>query len=604
MKKNIILIILLISGISLFAQEEKADAVYRKLVKEYRLNPDGSWDYKVEKELELLTHFAFHSLYGETFIVYNPDYQDLLFDYAYTIMRDGRKVITPENAFNKVLPRGAADAAAYNHLREMVVTHTGLEVGAVIHLGYSLKNKADFYPEFMGEEMIGESEPVNEMLIRVVMPAGKELYHQIYNIRTAPEITSEGKNTVYTWKFVNLKANSHDSYKVSELMPRILFSASGNLHKTYDRFVMQEAFYFKANRKMKEKAQDIWDENRDELKTMMQLQEMVIKEVREYHVELAESGFRVRPAIETWESIGGTKLEKSCLLVSLLREANISARLVAVIPERFYSREMGNLFVMNDYLVQVNPKEHGQFYLSATGHAGENLIYNYSGDKFLLLEAAVESLRVFDPEEGNAGIQFGSGLVIQGDQKIVGTYETEVKEAANPYLKMVKDTATAYHLVSGFGKADIKSIDIKRLSEDKSFIQFEVEKEKALKQEGSYFFYSLPEPRTELNETYFSSLPFERTDALELQNPLSLEYSYVISYPDDMEWIEGMKNLELENEAGKLVVSVKVKGQSILIEKSLEIPQKIIKVNVYNNFRELMINWYDKHSRQIVLKKK
>ncbi len=604
MKRNIILILFLISGISLFAQEEKADAVYHKLIKEYQLNPDGSWDYKVEKELELLSHFAFHSLYGETFIVYNPHYQDLLIDYAYTIMRDGKKVITPENAFNKVLPRGASDAAEYNHLREMVVTHTGLEVGAVIHLGYTLKNKADYFPEFMGEEMIGENEPVREMLIRVVMPADNELIHQTYNIRTAPEITTEGKNKVYTWKFVNLKANSHDAYKANELMPRILFSASDNLHKTYDRFVMQEAFYFKANRSMKEMAQSTWNESRDELKTMMQLQEMVIKNIREYHVGLADAGFRVRPAIETWESIGGTKMEKSCLLVSLLREANISARMVAVIPERFYSREMGNLFVMKDYLVQVNPKEHGQFYISASDHAGENLVYNYSGNKFLLLEAAVESLRVFDPVEGIAGIQFGSGLVIQEDHKIVGTYETELKEAANPYLKLVKDTAAAYRLVSGFGKADIKSIDIKRLSADKSFIHFEVEKEKAIKQEGNYFFYSLPEPRTDLNEAYFSTLPFEREDALELENPISFEYSYAISFPDDMEWVKAIKDVELENATGKLRISFKEKGQSILVEKNLEIPHKIIKPNVYDDFRELMINWYDKHALQIVLKKK
>ena len=75
---------------------------------------------------------SMNSTYGESFIVYNPDFQTLKIHSSYTRQKDGTIVKTPDNAFVEVLPRFAADAPAYNQLKEMVVVHTGLELGATI----------------------------------------------------------------------------------------------------------------------------------------------------------------------------------------------------------------------------------------------------------------------------------------------------------------------------------------------------------------------------------------------------------------------------------------------------------------------------------------
>ena len=128
----------------LFSQTPGYDAEYQKLVKEYILQKDGSWDFHYRKEIKLLTHYSFHRLFGETFIVYNPLYQQLKINEAFTVMADGKKVIVPQNAFNGVLPGFAANIPAYNHLREMVVTHTGTEVGSVITLDYTIHSAGNF----------------------------------------------------------------------------------------------------------------------------------------------------------------------------------------------------------------------------------------------------------------------------------------------------------------------------------------------------------------------------------------------------------------------------------------------------------------------------
>ena len=115
-----------------------SEAEYKKLAKTWTLNADGSQEFRYDMELTLFTHTAMNGTYGESFIVYNPQYQELKINSSYTKQKDGTIIKTPDNAFVEVLPRNAADAPAYNHLKEMVVVHTGLELGATIYLDYTV----------------------------------------------------------------------------------------------------------------------------------------------------------------------------------------------------------------------------------------------------------------------------------------------------------------------------------------------------------------------------------------------------------------------------------------------------------------------------------
>ena len=90
-----------------------SEAEFGKLAKTYTLHKDGSQEMRVYKELTLFTHAAMNGLYGESFIVYNPAYQELKIHESYTRQKDGKIVKTPENAFVEVLPAAAADLGTY-----------------------------------------------------------------------------------------------------------------------------------------------------------------------------------------------------------------------------------------------------------------------------------------------------------------------------------------------------------------------------------------------------------------------------------------------------------------------------------------------------------
>ena len=99
------------------AQEAKSDAVYKEQTKEFTLNGDGSISYHYSHKLLINTYFAFHNLYGEDFIVYDPAFQKLKINRSVTTMADGKQVPSPENAYNELLPGFATNVPAWNRLR-------------------------------------------------------------------------------------------------------------------------------------------------------------------------------------------------------------------------------------------------------------------------------------------------------------------------------------------------------------------------------------------------------------------------------------------------------------------------------------------------------
>lgn len=132
MKNTYYYIVTLAMLILAFPVKAASEAEFGKLSKAYTLHADGSQEMRVQKELTLFTHAAMNRVYGESFIIYNPEFQTLKIHDSYTRQKDGTIVKTPENALLEVLPSVAADAPAYNGLKEMVVVHTGLELGATI----------------------------------------------------------------------------------------------------------------------------------------------------------------------------------------------------------------------------------------------------------------------------------------------------------------------------------------------------------------------------------------------------------------------------------------------------------------------------------------
>lgn len=600
-----ILVILLISGF-LNAQQEEDNAVFLSLTKEFQLNEDGSTDFHYIQELKLLTHNAFHRQYGETFILLNPEYQHLQINDAFTVMADGKVVKSPPNAFNEVLPRFATDAPAYNHLREMVVTHTALEVNAVIHLDYTIHTSENYYPALMGNEILTEDSPVREMFFIIRVPLSIDLYYKALQIRTAPEITEEGGFRIYKWTFHNLHANSHDPFQQADRghLPRILFSTARDLYQALSFVTNQDAFQYRINMQMDNQVKEISAKYDNETEKILALQDMVVNGLNLYPVPVEQCGFRVRKATDTWQSNGGTELEKCILLTALLMKADIDATPVAVVPAAFYDKGLGSLFVIKNFLVAAKTKEGVMYYLSASRTHPQNLLYDLQGDVAMIMDPNIESIYAYTPEPAITGIKI-KGTFKAEDDDMKGDITLELEGKANPYFElMVDDGKTKELLQPSISSGEIDAQELILLNETSSVIRYQVNMDNRLTEHEGYFFLSIPFINAGISGWNMNYLLEKRETPLELPFPVDEEYRYTFTLPAGLIPVSELKDLHLSNSAGEITIGFRHSGDKIEVHRTIRLPEKKISLSQYKEMRMLINVWNDVWENTMVFKKK
>lgn len=313
------------------------EARFGKLSKTYTLHADGSQELRVQKELTLYTHAAMNSLYGETFIVYNPQYQQLEIHDSYTRQKDGTIIRTPDNAFVEVLPSAAANAPAYNGLKEMVVVHTGLELGATIYLDYSIKSQADYLPELDICCPIKELSPIDEFTFRIEVPEGKTLHYELLNASARPaEANKDGMKSI-TWKLKNVEPRpySYPSLRsslglvqqaASGMMPVLVASTWTNYADALKALTRQFAAGDRTvvENKLTELKQAAQKDSTD-LRTAIAAYMNGLYRSNQCKVSLGEAGYRLRPASEVIRSAYGTQAELVNLDVTLQKAAGLKA---------------------------------------------------------------------------------------------------------------------------------------------------------------------------------------------------------------------------------------------------------------------------------------
>lgn len=313
------------------------EARFGKLSKTYTLHADGSQELRVQKELTLYTHAAMNSLYGETFIVYNPQYQQLEIHDSYTRQKDGTIIRTPDNAFVEVLPSAAANAPAYNGLKEMVVVHTGLELGATICLDYSIKSQAGYLPELDICCPIKELSPIDEFTFRIEVPEGKTLHYELLNASARPaEANKDGMKSI-TWKLKNVEPRPYSYPSLRSSLGLVQQAASGMMPVLVASTWTNYADALKAlTRQFAAGDRTVVENKLTELKQVAQKDSTDLRTAiaaymdrlyrsNQCKVSLGETGYRLRPASEVIRSAYGTQAELVNLDVTLQKAAGLKA---------------------------------------------------------------------------------------------------------------------------------------------------------------------------------------------------------------------------------------------------------------------------------------
>lgn len=608
MKKITIIVLFSIIHLGIFAQPQ-TDATFEQIIKEYTLNEDGSIDFHYYKKLRLNTHFSFNRMYGETFIVYDTVHQDLTINKAIVTQKNGNVVPSPGNAFNEVLPRFAANAPYFNHLREMVVTHAGTELDAVIELDYTIHTQPGYYPALMEDELIRETSPIWEKIISVKVPVDKMLHYRVFNLRTGPEmIESEGFKE-YKFVFKSIRQSSHDHYQPHENnhLPRLVFSTF-NLSEAHQFLSNQDALNYKVNKQMQETISEIKSDSTNLQSKIFKIQKLVGEDMNTYHIPSVYARFMARNPIDVWKSNGGTAFEKSILMVAMLREAGIHAEPLAIIPTSLCAENIGCLDQVTKYLVQVNPIEQEQMILSPTKVSDQNLTYSLSG--YTMLELNPAKLNIFINDENFENqVSMAGEMILDDDMKFTGNFALSLFQKANPYYKFKQDSNHVKKLLGGgIASKDIKSKDIKSFelvssAQVRSQIKYEIEKKDSLRHQANYHFLELPACKNGTESWHITYLNPSRETEFEVPFPVSEDYDLTILLPEDVKLVNPIENMEVTSDFGEVLISIKQEENVVMVKRMFRASTNTVPVSSFSDFKEMMDIWNDKKYRELVLKR-
>jgi hypothetical protein len=565
-------------------EQKNSDSVLLKQTHEYTLNADGSVEYSYYHRRQYNSYMSFHRLYGETFVVYNPNFQTLTLNKSETTMADGKKVQSPTNAFNEVLPFQAADAPAYNHLREMVITHVGLEIGAVVELDYTLHTNAEFSSIFSEKMLLHESSPIKELEVIVRIPKGHTLNHFVVNEAENLRFTklTQGEFDVYRWSAQNVRALSNEPNQVEGLgdYQTLLFS-NKNLAEAVDFIKTAFAKEFVADKTF----ESLLKSNDKGWALAEAIKNHVAKNMVTYRVSPKHVGYRFRTPMQVWQSNGGNEGEKAILLNALLKEAGFKAELVLAGYPNFIKSEAGSPLAFDKCVVKVEYEGETRYFNSThdeTAIPGSRAIV-YLSNEFAAL--------TLEPIQKKAlKMDMSAKFELRKDGNISGTATI----FANQFEK---DKG----LISGIPESAFK---LEKQSEKSDSVVHKITLTKGFTAEkaGDYLSLSLPFFAQGFSMAHIGELPTSRTTRLELPNALDETYEFTVKLPKGFVAVIPSRSEKLENAIGSIAILYEVNGQEVKVTRKLQVNQAIIPVELYGDFRALVGIWSDKNLNKIIVK--
>jgi len=606
MINKIILIAFLLCTVNVLnAQDDKTDAVYKEQTKEYTLNKDGSWTYHYSHKLLINSYYAFHNLYGEDFIIYDPAFQKLKVNRSVTTMADGKQVASPENAYNEVLPGFAANVPAWNRLREMVVTHTALERGSSIDFDYTLTSAKGYSLAITGNEQFMMNSPVKKLTFILNVPSGAKVNFEQFNISGKPSVVKSGGNTSYTWTLTNVPAALREDFRPREQQnrPVIIFVASNKSTDALAGFASQEAFKSEITPEVKAKADEIVFAFDSPLLKTLKLQEMVANELNTWRIPLPNIGYTVRPINSIWQSNGGTEAEKAVLFTAMLRAQNIQAEPVAVVAERYYSKKVSSPALIERFLVKVSLQGMDPIFLSPTQPDQQDVSYTLGGKRIISLVPGKSQPSDVIAESKNI-LALSGNLQLDTDMSLKGTLNLELGGRINPWLKVQKDTAyTVSMLSAATGRSKITKVVKGKTDADLSSFSFNMDAKSYADEKAGHVFLKLPAVPTGSDSWHMTELVIKRVEPLEIPFPINESYDIFITLPEGMTLVSPEAKLAMNNEFGSIDISLVSEGNQLHIIRKINILKTYVPVEKYETFKMFINSWNNKKYKEVVLKK-
>lgn len=325
MKKSLF-IAALVSLFSL-ANAQQPDAIYKLLRYEWTVNADGTSDYHYRHEVQILRNRALtaYADKGETFVVYNPDLEDLTINEVYTLQLDGTRIDMPQNAFIYQLPAECADCGRFNHLRELAMVHTGMELGCTIIVDYTIHRRYNLLRETLP---LQRECPIEKLEVVVNNNSNFQVKYDTYgkdyltftNLTSNNTAVKEGvSSTTTTHTYTNIPQAPREPYMPADIIPTLhIYNGTPEHTPAFDQKPFDDAADVIGQLMNGDNAQQ----------NITNIRNYVVDNIHLNDIHPSHLGYVHSTPFEVWATGCGTAIDKAVFLAAVLNHEGYTARVI------------------------------------------------------------------------------------------------------------------------------------------------------------------------------------------------------------------------------------------------------------------------------------
>ncbi len=540
MKRYIFVIMAICAITTIFAKAPEKDAVYKLVSKSYTLNADGSTEFRKRVELQIFTRMTFDE-FGETFITYNPDFQELIINEAYTIRKDGSKVETPANAFNPMLPESCVKCERLNGIRTMVVTHTALEYDAVIVLDYTIRSKNFFFQELMEKVDLSYAMPIEKYVVTVTSPEYKPANFQLNgeNLHYTKSESADKGMVSTVWTFTNLPEGPECNFIFPSAQSSLTFFTLDKEEDIVGRIANQNSMQKFENQKITEFFRNRFSEEMSDMDKVLMVRDYIHDYIRTNDVDAKVLNFMFASPQQVWETNCATPIEKDILLAGVLKSLGYDAELA--FKGRSLSSDLETVVRIDKLYISANEAED----LSLDAYSPCTFI-SQSGK---LLNIPLKPTIV----EVTASITFENGTI--NAPKV----DVARKDVRSPLMHTLQPQ-----------EVNVAKVTVSQLS-------------------GKYYEMTIDDGDY---GTQVRSVDIPSDLKYNINTKKSDEtYAYTITLPANTRCLTKPVHKEITVENAKMLIDVQVDGQTVTIKRQLSLPQEGISAKNVKKFKAMMGEW-------------
>jgi hypothetical protein len=606
-----VLVLLAFAGPS-FAKTDRDqdDGVLVRQVVVFNLDPDGRLTRHEESAVEMLTAWVPQHGLLDPRINWNEARSEMTVDRARTVMKNGKVVDAKPNSF---VPNTAPElqwAVPYAAMRQMVVSHVGVEHGSVSTLAFTVRDRKPSGVPLWGVIELQGQVPVREQQIEFRLPETIAL--KWAGVNTAPrlDVTTREGHKIHT-----LSRRDVPAANLAELpsgragVQRLVYSTASDWAAVRSFLEKRVESASSPDAAVQAKTEELLEGAVLDAEKIARLHAFVVDGIQTVSWPLVDFDYAVRPAGEVLASSVGHPLDKAVLLAAMLRAAGVRGTISLVSSEREIAQAVPSPAQLDEAWVRCETA--GKVvWMDPTALLDKRNRFHVAGHWALPLDGSAttpEVLPELDPSTNRASLRITAKIARQDDAlEVAGTIDIDVSGLYNPVVAVDRGSERARALVAGvasaFGAAKVKDVVIGYQNGEATSLR------------GTFSDGRLPVSRSGLVRLALPRTPAAvRGDALQMQRqsrtlplvvpaPASERVEVVLELPKDVEIAYLPLARNLDNPVGSLRRTIRKDGTKTTVSGEMTLRTAVVKPDRYSALRDVLSATESDADRMVLLK--